>query len=280
MAIIDNTIRKPAVAGMFYPIDPEELKVEIKKFAQNASLSKVELPKETIRGIISPHAGYAYSGQCAAYSYDAVKNLSPEIIVVLSPSHRESLKSSTVYNGKFYETPLGLVKVHTGLAKKLEDPHNLIHYSCQGHIFEHALEVQLPFIQHYFPNASIIPIVVGNISPEHTRLLADKLYETLKNYSNVLFVASTDLSHFHPYNKAVDMDSKFISILESLGIEELEKNIFDGTVEACGIGPVAVVAKVLMKEKRYSFKKLYYCNSGDVINEKRRVVGYLSGVFT
>ena len=282
--MLKKIIRPPVVAGMFYPKDREELIFTINKMLDNVDIDIIEpYLNEKILGFIAPHAGYIYSGQVAAYTYKLVQLLNSkrkiEIVVVLSPSHREPLYGSSVYNGDYYSTPLGEIKV-SSLAKDISNEDLHIYYSDIGHSLEHALEVQLPFLQVVLGDFQLIPIVIGDWRREHTKklsqILREKIYE---KYSNVLFIASTDLSHFYPYDVAKEMDLKFLALLEQGNIDELEEAVIKEEVEACGIGPVFTLCELFRLGKESYFKTLYYANSGDVIPEKNQVVGYGSGVF-
>jgi MEMO1 family protein len=265
-------IRKPAVAGTFYPGDKKGLETEVLGYINNA---KPEEVNGRIIGIVSPHAGYVYSGPVAGFAYKLIMGKKYETVVVISPSHQEFFRGCSVYNGDAYETPLGQIKVDKETAKSIANKVENIYLSDKGHringMGEHALEVQLPFLQVALGEFKIVPIVIGDQNEENCRALGNVLGEVLKD-KNALIVASSDLSHYHPYSEAQKIDRS--------SIECFEKGDLKGMLrcEACGSGPI--YAMLLASQKLGATKNniLKYATSGDVpVGEKGRVVGYMSG---
>lgn len=266
-------VRKPVVAGAFYPYDKEELIEMLDNFFSNVDID-IALPSN-IKGVLVPHAGYIFSGQVAAYSYSVVKELKPEIVVILGPSHRERIGGSSVAIEDYWETPLGRVPIAKELAYSVVNEDLGIYYSKIGHSLEHSLEVQLPFLQYVLNNNfKIIPISIGDISLDHLQALANQLKEVLASYPRVLYVISSDLSHYHSYYEAKEMDLEFLRLLESGDYERLYKAVMLEEVEACGIGPIFTMLFIARH-----YKNLIYMNSGDTFGDKIRVVGYAGGVF-
>lgn len=265
-------IRYSIVSGSFYPGSIEALKRQITEFLDNAQYKSLK----NIKTLICPHAGYVYSGQVAAYSYRQIKDENFDSIFIIAPSHSEYFDFNSVYDGKGYETLLGLVNTDEERCKRLvASGVSNIKFSKYGHRSEHSLEVQLPFLQMVLKEFKIVPIVMGNQS----RLNIESLGKTIGNLfkgEKILIVASTDLSHYHPYEAAVYLDGKVEKFVKKFDIENLEKNFLSNSIEMCGAGPViaAMIASKVMGAD--SSEILYYQNSGDVSGDKSAVVGYLS----
>lgn len=271
----DNIIRRNTAAGSFYPADSEELTNQINRF-----LGRVE-PRDisNIRALISPHAGYLYSGQVAAYSYKQIVGSVYDSIIIIAPSHGEYFDFNSVYHGNGYETPLGTVIVDKERAGKLADASQSIKISHSGHGQEHSLEVQLPFLQVVLgSNIKIVPVIMGNQSRENIIELGNTIGRLFSD-DNILIIASTDLSHYHPYNRAVELDQYVEELIGSFKADQLLDDLIKDSAEMCGGGPVvsAMISSGLMGAD--SPMILHYTNSGDISGDKSAVVGYLSAVF-
>ena len=228
---------------------------------------------------MAPHAGYLYSGSVAARAYRQIVNEDYDLIVVISPSHKMYFDEISVYDGDAYQTPLGDVKVDLESAKKLASMHPDIIYSDFGHaIDEHALEVQLPFLQQALYDFKLLPVVMGNQDSANVDILANALAELLKD-KNALIVASTDLSHFHNQEQAKALDTIVVENVTDYDYDSLAENLQSGECEMCGGGPVLVTMKACEKLGAKKSKVLIYRNSGDVTGERDQVVGYMSAMF-
>ena len=269
-------VRPAAVAGSFYPADPTELAKMVDGF-----LAKATPPALTgVVALVAPHAGYEYAGQVAAYSYALLKGRKFDRVVVIAPSHYESFGFASVYDGAAYSTPLGQVPVDRAFAAKLAGMSKLIKLSGAGHTPtpdkpEHALEDQLPFLQRVLGPFQLVPIVIGDQSYETCRALGLALAKLIQG-TNTLIVASSDLSHYHPYNEAVKIDHKTLKAIEEWDYLSMARN-FDPSVnvwEACGGYPI--IAAMIASERlgASQAKVLNYANSGDTAGDKTRVVGY------
>ncbi|MGQ9647000.1 MAG: AmmeMemoRadiSam system protein B [Thermodesulfobacteriota bacterium] len=269
-------IREPAVAGMFYPDKPDVLSREVKQYLEKAQKEKLE---GEIVALVSPHAGYMYSGQVAAYAYKQIEGKSFETVVVVAPSHRALFKGASLYDRGGYRTPLGVVPIDTELSKKMMEKRKEIQFIPEAHAEEHSLEVQIPFLQVVLKPFKLIPIVMEPYwSWETCQSLATAIAETVGG-KNVLLIASSDLSHFHSYQKAVELDRIVLGHIERFDPEGLNHDLKQGRCEACGGGPIISImlaAKALGANKG---KVLKYLNSGDVTGDRSRVVGYAAGVF-
>ncbi|MEA3470880.1 MAG: AmmeMemoRadiSam system protein B [Thermodesulfobacteriota bacterium] len=271
-----DTIRKSVIAGSWYPGNPEVLRSNIEGYLKNVQIDDIE---GRVVGLISPHAGYTYSGQVAAYSYKLIKDKNFDGVIVIGPSHRHYFKGASIYEGAGYETPLGVVPVDSKLAEQImSNASGRISYVSAAHSQEHSVEIQLPFLQVALGEFSFVPIVMGVQSRETCKEVAEAIYESIKD-KNALVVGSSDLSHFHSYDDAMSMDSIVIDHMDAMDAEGLLKSLEKGTCEACGGGPIAVTMMVAEKLGATDSKVLKYANSGDVTGDRRGVVGYAAAVF-
>jgi MEMO1 family protein len=268
-------IRKSIVAGSFYPADPGDLQELINEFLEKAETSDIG----NIKALISPHAGYVYSGQVAAYSYKQVAGQRYDSVIIIAPSHAEYFDFISIYGGDGYRTPLGVVAVDCERSKKLEGESRLIKRSDYGHGREHSLEVQLPFLQMVLEGSfKIVPVVIGSQNRESIIELGKSIGRVFSG-ENILIVASTDLSHYHPYNEAVSLDKNVIDMIASFDSGRLLEALANNTAEMCGGGPVAsaMIASGMLGAD--SARILHYANSGDASGDRSAVVGYVSAAF-
>lgn len=251
--------RQPAVAGTFYPANPQELHQILDQF-----LCDAEIGNKVPKAIIVPHAGYIYSGPVAATAYARLIKAHDLItrVVIIGPSHRVGFKGLAVSSAETFSTPLGTVAVDLEAVKSiLKLP--FVEYNEPAHAHEHSLEVHLPFLQETLDSFTIIPIVAGEASPSQVSQVLDALW----GGDETLIVISSDLSHYHDYATCQKLDKETSIIIENLQYERLA---FDS---ACGKVPVSGLLK-LAKEKSLSIKTIDLRNSGDTAGDKSRVVGY------
>ncbi len=274
-------IRKPVVSGSFYPGDSLRLSSTIGQYLSHAD---VEVEGE-IFGVVSPHAGYIYSGQTAAFAYKTLKNKDKKLVILLGPSHRYFVKGFSVYDTGEWETPLGKVKIDKGFASKLESHSKLIVSEPEAHAQEHSLEVQVPFLQKVLEDFKIVPIVFNTDQLSLLSELAGALSEELKNRQDWVIVASTDLYHGYNYSDAkavTDRVNKYILSLDYAGLLEYDREMREsGACAACGCSAVAVLMQVMKNLSVAEVKLLENTNSGDVTGDKSGyVVGYGAWVFS
>jgi hypothetical protein len=277
-------VRQAGVAGGFYPADPKALSAMIDDMLAHASPPPITDP---ILAVVAPHAGYQYSGPVAAYTYAALKGHKYSRVVVIAPSHYEAFAFTSVYEGDSYATPLGTVPVDKEFAERLVKMNSTIQFSGRGHDptsagAEHALEVQLPWLQKVLGDFQLVPIVMGDQSYESSRALGVALAKLIKSDSKggeTLIVASSDLSHYHPYDEAVTIDHKTLNALQAWDYFSMSRNFQTRVWEACGGAPI--VAAMIAAERMGANKAevLKYANSGDVTGDHSRVVGYSADVF-
>jgi MEMO1 family protein len=269
-------IRPPMVAGMFYPQKKIALEREIAIYLENSP--ELNLSGKII-GMIAPHAGYMYSGGVATRAYRQIMNTAVDVVAVIAPSHREYFTEISIYDGYGYSTPLGVLPVDKNLTHQLAEYSPQIILSEKGHRFEeHALEVQLPFLQEVLENFKIIPIVMGEHSYDNIDNLAKALVSVLSGHK-ALLVASSDLSHFYNAQKASALDNVVIDDLKRFDAEKLFQDLQNGHCEMCGGGPAVTVMKACKLMGANKSEVLAYRTSGDVTGEHEEVVGYLSALF-
>jgi len=252
-------IRKTAVAGAFYPAEAASIEAMVTGF-----LDKVPLKKITdLRGLIVPHAGYIYSGQTAAFGYKQLQNLPDRKynIFLLGPSHYV-FTTASVGDFESFETPLGPIRVNQTLCKELLK-HADLEFFPQAHVQEHSLEVQLPFLKTCLKDFEIIPIVIGEASPQRLAEILSPYFLKKEN----LFIFSSDLSHYNPYDVAKSIDQKSVELIRTIDVDNEEQ------IDACGRIPIQT-AMHLAKKHSCKIDQLDYRNSGDTAGDKGGVVGY------
>jgi len=255
-----KNIRESVVAGRFYPGTKEELTKTIQEFFEKVERKNIP----TIKGLVSPHAGYIYSGQVAAYGYAQIDD-NTKTVILLGPSHHVYFVGASVPNFTHYRTPLGEIKLSSKVKDLLKE--DIIVSYDEAHSREHSLEVQLPFLQERLKDFEIIPIVTGEVDPKR---LADVLMDYIDD--NTLIVASSDLSHYYPYDKAIALDNFCTEAIPNLDFSEMN------ACEACGKIPILTLMHIAEK-LGWKGEVLDYKNSGDTAGNKDKVVGYASIVF-
>lgn len=272
--MLDWNIREPVVAGMFYPLDKKALMRLVVELFERAKPKKI---RGNIKALICPHAGYVYSGLTAAFGYKLLENKKFDSVVIISPSHREYFNGVSIFPGSYYKTPLGEVPVDIELSKLIVENEPIIKFSQLGHGEEHSLEVQLPFLQIILENFKLVPIVMGDQKQEYCYKVGEVLGKVLKG-KNVLIVASTDLSHYHPYEIANQLDAIVIDAVSKFDYKKLLDELYAQNTEACGGGPAAVAMIAAKKLGANKVEILHSCNSGDISGDRDAVVGYMSAV--
>lgn len=259
-------IRPPAVAGAFYPDQPEALKEMIEEYLHRAVVEKL---KTAPRAIIVPHAGYVYSGPVAAYAFKLLNNYPYENVILVGPSHHFSFENAISFPPGCWQTPLGKMEIITkDEFPKLKDKKEIAE-SATEHQIEHCLEVQLPFLQTVLDNFHIFPLLTGN------PVDCEKISKDLLSLDNekTLFVISSDLSHYLPYAEAKMADQATIDAILSGDIQR-----FCQYGDACGKIPIEILLRMSLR-KKWQSKLLCAMNSGETGGGKEQVVGYASFVF-
>lgn len=257
-----TNIRPPAFAGSFYPSDEEELQKAIDQYIEDANPPKVD---GEIKALILPHAGYAYSGPVAASGYKLIKGKEYKNIVIFGPSHKVMFQNIALTNYASWKTPLGIVNL-SPLSQELvnETGFSLVN---EAHLFEHSIEVQLPFLQRVLKSFKITPLITGRIS--NHKEIASTLNQFIDG--ETLIIISSDLCHYLPYDKANEIDKQTIEKILNL-------DTYLETDQACGTDGILILIE-LAKIHNWKAKLLDYRNSGDTAGDKNQVVGYSSIVF-
>ncbi len=280
MSPVHKEIRKPAVAGSFYPGSPGDLTKAIASMF--AAVDKVPIDGYPL-ALVVPHAGYPYSGRTAARAYKLLEGREFDTVVVISPSHTVFFQGSAVYGGDGYETPLGVVETDHELSNRISTINPSVYCSKMGHATgsvrgEHALEVQLPFLQVVLGKFKLVAIVMGDQEIDSVRALGEVLGSALKD-TNSLIIASSDLSHFHNEETARRLDGEIRKAVEQYDSDLLMRKLEAGKGEACGGGPIAAA---MIATRRLGGRKaqfIQYTTSGETTGDFSEVVGYLSAVF-
>ncbi len=265
-------VRESVIAGTWYADSPAELRSAIHAFLQKVPEQR---PLGEPLALISPHAGYAYSGQVAAYAYKLLREYQFATVVIIAPSHHAAFRGVSVYDRGGYRTPLGIVPLDHTLIEQLRTRDNTIRCVPQAHAREHSLEIQLPFLQTLMPGFKLVPLVMGDQSYATCQRLADTLAQCLRGKS-VLIVASSDLSHYHSYGEAKELDQVIIDHINKFDPQGLSYDLASKRCEACGGGPMVTALLAARKLGGDRTEVLHYANSGDVTGDRSRVVGYLA----
>ncbi|MGV8073948.1 MAG: AmmeMemoRadiSam system protein B [Syntrophobacteraceae bacterium] len=268
-------IREPVLAGSWYPGDPKALKEMVEGFVSRAAQNEVP---GRLTALVAPHAGYVFSGQVAAYAYKILQKREFQTVVVIAPSHQAAFSGVSVYDRGGFRTPLGVVPLDSAFISALEKRESRIRFIPNAHAKEHAIEIQLPFLQTVLQEFKLVPLIMGDQDISTCRWLAEALADCIKDKS-VLVVASSDLSHFHSYDQAKVLDQVVIDRINALDPEGLSENLLKGKCEACGGGPMVAAMLLAGKQGTTAGKVLNYANSGDVTGDRNRVVGYLAAAF-
>lgn len=253
--------RPPAVAGTFYPADPGILQRQINDYLNTAEIASPRVPK----AVIVPHAGFIYSGIVAASAYKIIQTRNNIIkkVILLGPAHRVAIDGLAAPSADQFQTPLGDIAIdHESLAE-LASNIPYVKYSDFAHSEEHSLEVQLPFLQEVLLEFELIPLVVGDA----TELEVAKVIEHLWGGDETLIVISSDLSHFHNYEKAVRVDRQTAELIETFRGMDLAERSACGKIPICGLLRIA-------RHSNLSIERFDLRNSGDTAGDRQRVVGY------
>jgi len=260
-------IREAIVSGQFYPSNPSKLKALIQSFV----LEKMD--KIVAKAVISPHAGYIYSGGVAGYLFSSVKI--PDTVVLLGPNHTGIGRRFAIMKEGEWETPLGKVKINTELALSIMSRFDKLENDIYAHLREHSIEVQIPFLQFFNPSISIVPLcIMGGSLADLTRL-GIAVADAIKSYnSDVLIVVSSDMSHYIPHEEAKKRDAKAIEKIVELDAEGLLEVCKRYDISMCGVYPAVSGISAAKSLEAKEGTLLKYTTSGEVSGDFDYVVGY------
>ena len=273
-------VRKPAVAGYFYESDPGELRRRI-EWAISHELG----PKGTTVGVggsaalgaVTPHAGYIYSGPTAAWSYAALNSFGrPDTVIIVGPNHYGLGSPLAIYAKGAWETPLGRVEIDEEVAGELMKLYRDLEDDPHAFSKEHSVEVQVPFIQYFWPGVRIVPIIVWRQTKSASTELGRAIARVLeKSNKRIYFIASSDLNHYEPHEITIEKDEKVIDAVLRLDVDGFFAAMERYDVSVCGIAPIAAII-VAARELGYSAKLLSHTTSGDTSGDRTFTVGYAS----
>jgi MEMO1 family protein len=268
-----TTLRHPAVAGRFYPREPEDLRSEVRSYTSHA-------PGQTLVqafGCIVPHAGYIYSGHVAGAVFTRLQI--PDRCIVLCPNHTGMGRALAIMSEGEWETPLGRVPIDGVLAEALKHACPLLHEDSSAHRAEHAIEVELPFLQLRQPKLQFVPIALGTQMFEPLEQLGLALAEVIAAKNRpVLIVASSDMNHYESDEVTRIKDAKALERILALDARGLHEVVTQQDVSMCGFGPAVATITAAKKMGATSAELVKYATSGDVSGDRQLVVGY-AGVF-
>jgi MEMO1 family protein len=270
----EEKIRESVIAGSWYPGHPETLKTQVGKYLDQAPI--VPLKGATV-GLVVPHAGYMYSGAVAAHAYKILLQQPFDRVLIIAPSHRAHFQGASLYRLGGYRTPLGIVPLDREIVESLLQNASLFQYVPKAEVQEHSLEIQLPFLQVALGKFLLTPILMGDQSFESCRKLAGAIVQACQG-KKVLLIASSDLSHFHPYPEAKRLDQVVLDRVSAFDPTGLAQDIEKGVCEACGGGPMVALMLAARQLGATKSRVLHYANSGDATGDTQSVVGYMAAV--
>jgi MEMO1 family protein len=268
--------RPSAIAGAWYPGSGPALRRAIESYLAQTSPPEAD---DAPIGLIVPHAGYMYSGQVAAYAYRQIVGHTYDSVVIVSPIHRGIIvRGAAITAVGDYRTPLGPIPLNQDLVDRLDDATSVTLLTRDD---EHSLEIQLPFLQVTLGHFDMLPVMMGDQSFSCCQQLGQALADVIRESGrHVLLVASTDLSHFYPYEEACRLDHVALGHIAAYDPAGLARALEEGETHACGGGPVLTVLIAGKLLGATSARILNYANSGDVTGDRSGVVGYAAGVIT
>lgn len=279
-------VRKPHVANAFYAGTKSELTQQmVECFTHRFGPGRVPEPAKDgprkIVGIVSPHAGYVYSGPVAAHGYGMLaRDGLPEVLIILGPNHTGYGSGVSIMVEGSWETPLGLSTIDSQLAKQVQKASNLLDIDETAHSYEHSIEVQLPFLQFIFKDSvAFIPICMMMQDLETCREIAKSIVEQTRS-KDIVIVASSDFTHYEPHDVASKKDKTAIDAITNLDDRTLNGLGESQKVTMCGYGPITTLIAAAKMIGGVKAELLTYKTSGDVSGDRDSVVGYASIQFT
>lgn len=284
--MIKGNRRAPAVAGVFYPSAADELNQLIELSFKERRFGPGDLPpskehgRGRIYGIISPHAGYIYSGAVAANGYYETSSMNFDRVVIIGPNHYGIGTGLATVRDGIWETPLGQVEIDTELASRISENSGILDFDDLAHSRDHCLEVQLPFLQYIKKNQfKLVPIIMIM----QDKVTASEIGESIADSTralNALLIASSDFTHYEPNSEAHRKDRELIEAILSLDISIFYSTLERLNVSACGYGAIASIMTAAKALGATKGELLRYATSGDIIGDTNNVVGYASIIFT
>jgi len=265
--------REPAVAGQFYPGERNALTQALERLIPSVP------DKEKVLAVISPHAGYIYSGAVAGETFARVDI--PQDVVVMGPNHHGYGAPVAIMDQGLWSTPLGEIPINRELAMALGNASALITPDTLAHRFEHSLEVQIPFIQHLRPDMTITPLVISHIPLAACQEIGEALAAAIKQYGRpALIVASSDMTHYETRDSATRKDTMAMEHIEALDPVGLYHTVVEKRISMCGIIPATIALIAAMRLGATRARLIRYTDSGEVSGDTSQVVGYAGFVIS
>jgi AmmeMemoRadiSam system protein B len=260
-------IRRPAVAGQFYPASASALREMI------GGMVKEKAVKEEVIGLLSPHAGYIYSGPVVGAVISRIKF--KDTFIIMGPNHTGAGRPLSIMTEGKWQTPLGEVEIDSELAKKILATSRYLEEDDRAHIYEHSIEVQLPFLQYFKPDFKLVPMVFGHPSGAIYKEVGKEIAAAVKELGReVVIIASSDMSHYEPQASAQKKDTQAIGAILKLDEDELLKRVAEFNITMCGYAPAVSLIVAAKELGAKSAELVKYQTSGDVTGDYSAVVGY------
>lgn len=262
-------VRKPVVAGQFYPSSAQELRLQISKFVG------AETDKTKAVACLLPHAGYIYSGKVAALTLATVEI--PATIILLGPNHTGSGAPFSIMREGIWQTPLGDIEINSRLADELLKDSSLLVHEPLAHLQEHSLEVQLPLLQYFRPDFNIVPIVVSSDDIREFNELGKEIAEAVINSAlkdSVMIIASSDMTHYEPLASAKEKDKAAIEAILQLDGDKLMNKVKGLNISMCGYMPTIIAIAAAKQLGAKSARLIKYTTSAEITEDNSSVVGY------
>ncbi len=260
-------IREPAVAGQFYPASPSQLEEMIQSMVDE-NAEKVEAI-----GLVSPHAGYPYSGPVAGATISRIKF--KDTFIIMGPNHTGIGKPLSIMTEGTWKTPLGKVEIDSELAKQILASCSPLEEDNEAHQHEHSIEVQLPFLQYFQRDIKLVPIIISHASSDTYREMGKGLAKAIKELNReVVIIASSDMTHYEPQEQAKEKDTQVIEAILDLNEDELLRRVDELNISMCGYAPTAVLISTAKELGAAKAELVKYQTSGDTTGDYSAVVGY------
>lgn len=261
------TARPPAVAGRFYPDDPQALRIEVQRHL------KRDVPKVSVKGVMAPHAGFMYSGDVAGSVYSRIEI--PDTVILIGPNHTGMGERISIMACGTWNMPLGDLEIDEPLARSILEILPLARESEDAHRLEHSLETQLPFLQVFRKEFKFVPICLKRLSLDECRMLAKALVQAIKaHHRPVLIVASSDMSHFETHIRASEKDRKAIDQIIKMNPEGLYRTVEKEGITMCGVNSATVMLTACKELGATQAELAHYMTSGEISGDMDQVVGY------
>ncbi|TRZ48182.1 MAG: AmmeMemoRadiSam system protein B, partial [Dehalococcoidia bacterium] len=259
--------RKPVVAGQFYPGSPSQLRAMIEQLVGEKGA------KEDVIGLVSPHAGYVYSGPVAGAVISRIKF--KDTFIIMGPNHTGRGKPLSIMTQGTWETPLGEVEIDSELGKQILATSSYLQEDSMAHQYEHSIEVQLPFLQYFKPDIRIVPIVLAYSSGDIYKEIGKDIARAVKDLNKeVVIIASSDMTHYEPQSSAQRKDTQAIEAILDLNEDELLKRVDELNISMCGYAPTTSLISAAKELGATGAELVKYQTSGDTSGDYSSVVGY------